>query len=152
MPSPGKSKPKPPSPRWRVVVTGALVLVMGTYMVSQLIPEAELSAGEVPEGKDKLEPQSSQLATADLENSPAKEVAFTPPIPTSAKASTRATPASYSDHGAVIPAVDLTAEALTRYLQDRRSFEIRDYYPVTAIPTGQAAEQNSIPTTASPSR
>ena len=152
MPSPGKSVLKLASPRWRVAVIGALVLAMGTYTVSQLLPDAELSAEELPEGKDQLAPQSGQLATADLENSPSQDVALTPPVAASPKASTRATPATYSDHGAVIPAVDLTAEALTRYLQDRRSYEIRDYYPVTATPNGPTADQNSIPATASPSR
>jgi|SaaInl4_135m_RNA_FD_contig_21_805924_length_544_multi_6_in_0_out_0_1 hypothetical protein len=154
MPSPGRSLPNSPSNGWGRAALGALVLAAVAVTWIATTPDTSLSAGESPEdkGSKAAEPVSNEKDTADhVENFTKPEVqptAATPPAMTSATLAM-----GLADETILpIPAVELTAKALTRYLRDRRHSEIRDDYPVHSSPSGHPSENALSPAIASPTK
>jgi len=116
--------------------------------------DTSLDAGELPEGTgtEVAEPVSlAKQGDADVRQLPQPEAL---PAATSKPVVTSANLAMGPIDEAIppIPAVDLTAEALTRYLRDRRHSEIRDEYPIHSSPSGHPSGMTAQPAIASPTK
>ncbi len=154
MPSPGRHQPGTPFGRWGRAALGVLVIAVVAIAWMEFAPNTSLEAGGPPEGNGEkaAEPVSNaqENATAD---SVAQPAILQSPTMTSSVASVQFAGASRDDLAIhPIPAVDLTPEALMRYLQERRSYEVRDDYPITSTPSGQPADVPSSPAIASPAK
>lgn len=156
MPSPGRHLPYSPPRGWGRAAFGAFaLLVVVTIVWVKMTPDTSLSAGESPEGK---QPKAAEPVSDDQNEKSGAPDLSQPEVRGMLPAATALSSASlvggpWADQAiSPIPAVELTAEALTRYIRDRRRYEIRDDYPVIPSPSGRPADAPSSPAIASPAK